>query len=189
MRPLPLYFLCGLLITALPVAEAWTAEGDSLYRQLQQKGAAPTGPKRRTGAPATNFVDNMREKGIEPIPDTTRRTETPAPAAGPRATGQAAGQGGGVAQAPGHAADADQPTPTPKTGKKASPKASIAAKGSAPQIDATGKFTGRVAADGRGGYRTFDATGTHTKSLAPDGRGGYRVYDAAGRYQGRVNVK
>jgi hypothetical protein len=182
MRPLPILLLCGLLASALPASDAWTAEGDSLYRQLQQKGAAPTGPKQRTGAPTTKFVENMRAKGIEPIPDTTRRATTSAPAVGPHAAGLATGQGRS-------AADVHGPAPAPKTGAAVSPKTQPAAKINTPQIDAPGKFNGRVAADGRGGYRTFDASGTHTKSLTPDGRGGYRVYDAVGRYQGRVNVK
>jgi hypothetical protein len=209
MRPFFILLACGLLLAAAPATPAMAAEGDSLFRQLQDKGRPPDGPKRRTGTPTTRFVDNMRQKGIEPIPDAARRARPAEP------QGPAAARPRGIPQGPLQSGPRNTPQGTPQDAAQASLKspprgeaqnaaltegspdqaggaavnALPKAQGEPRPADPAGTFTGRVKTDGRGGFRTFDATGRHTKTLAPDGRGGYRVYDASGRYQGRVNVK
>lgn len=211
MRPAIIVCICGLLAAAPHVPAASAAEGDSLFRQLQQKGSAPAGATRHGGTPSNRFVENMRAKGIEPIqkdagPQHPARTGLAAdPALGPAGREpRPAGTPDGRTQAlrPGQQTPQAQQTPmTPKAqqarpAQTSQPVRSAPSSGNTPDLPAGtgaskpgGGFDGRVVSDGRGGYRTLDATGRHTKTLTPDGRGGYRIYDAAGTFQGRVNVK
>lgn len=165
----PLLALCLILA----VAPASAAAGDSLYKSLQEKGGVKDTPQRRTQAPSSGFVERMREKGIEPIPETRRTARITDPRGAPRGTA----------------------TETGKDVKITDEKGRLTGRGRADDAgdmrlsDPSGKFTGRVMPDGRGGFRTFDAMGRHTKTLTPDGQGGYRVYDASGHFQGRVKTK
>ncbi|NDY56805.1 hypothetical protein G3N56_08620 [Desulfovibrio sulfodismutans] len=170
MGPCHLVILLCLLQAASP---AYAAEEPSLFKSLQQKGNAPDTSQHRRQAPSSGFVEHMREKGIEPIPDATRKATITAPQGAPRSTVTGNGKDMKI------------------TDEKSKPAGRVHSNGAGDMrlSDPSGQFTGRVKADGRGGYRTFDSLGKHTKTLTPDGKGGFRVYDASGNYQGRVKAK
>ncbi|MEF3697108.1 hypothetical protein [Desulfolutivibrio sp.] len=161
-----------LLCLLLAVSPAYAEEEPSLYKSLQEKGRVPDKSQRRQ-APSSGFVEHMREKGIEPIPDATRKAKITDPQGATRGTVTESGKGMKI------------------TDEKGKPAGRVRSDGAGDMrlSDPSGQFTGRVKADGRGGFRTFDSLGKHTKTLTPDGKGGFRVYDASGNYQGRVKTK
>jgi len=54
--------------------------------------------------------------------------------------------------------------------------------------DASGRYQGRVTADGRGQAKTYDKSGRYQGMAVRQGKT-IKVYDKSGRYQGRVTAR